>query len=366
MSLDLFGRVMDALRIPHAIPPGLYPIGEPGPQSPVLATGNFGLTVRRIKKALIGRDAWLLVANSKGINVWCAAGGGHFTHHSIIAGIRASQVQDRVQHRNLILPQLSATGIERHKITEATGWTTKWGPARLEDLADYMDNGGHVREAQRFMRFPLWERLEMASLWAVPLSAIVLLLLGFLLDWRTGSVAAGGTFLVVVLPFVGLPWLRITGGLGWLTFGTLTLVGFLSEAGVLALWDGVDTTRLLVLGVVNVAVMLVVGADLSGSTPWYPSSIGLFRNQFHLEIVEEACTGTAECVLVCPRNVIHMDGQRRKAEITRPQDCVRCGACIVQCPRDALRFRYLDGRIVEPGTVRSTKVNMLGRRTVSR
>ena len=56
-----------ALRmLPHATRPGLYAVGQPGPDAPVLCTGNFTLTVRRMKDALVGHDAWLLVANSDG------------------------------------------------------------------------------------------------------------------------------------------------------------------------------------------------------------------------------------------------------------------------------------------------------------
>jgi ferredoxin len=364
MSFNIFGLVKDVLRIPHPVSPGLQRIGEPGPRSPVVATGNFGLTVRRVRRALAGRDVWLLVANSKGINVWCASAGGHFTHHSIIAALRASRIDDHVEHRDLILPQLSATGIERHKITEATGWTARWGPARLEDLPDVLDRGGRVRRTERLMRFPLWERLELAGLLGVPLSAIALLLLGLLFGGRTGGVAAGGTFLVIASLFAGLPRLRITGGLGWLTFLAMTAVTFLLEAGALVALAAAGPTHLLAVGIENVVAMLVVTVDLSGMTPLYPSSIILFRNKLRVNLVEEACAGSAECVQVCPINVIQMNGRRRKVEIARPDDCVRCGACIVQCPRDALRFRSSDGRIVQPATVRSSKLNMMGRRTV--
>ena len=75
---------------PHRAPTGLVRIGKPGPDSPVLVTGNFTLTVRRVVEAADGEDAWLLVANSNGINVWCAAGGGHLTHHDVISVIRTS------------------------------------------------------------------------------------------------------------------------------------------------------------------------------------------------------------------------------------------------------------------------------------
>ncbi len=133
-----------------------------------MLTGNFTLTVRRLERALAGHDVWLLVANSRGINVWCAAAGGHLTHHDVIAVTRASRIDDLVRHRELVLPQLSATGIERRKVAEATGWRPIWGPARLEDLPEFLERGRNVKRSNRFMRFPLWERLEMAVMWALP------------------------------------------------------------------------------------------------------------------------------------------------------------------------------------------------------
>jgi CO dehydrogenase/acetyl-CoA synthase gamma subunit (corrinoid Fe-S protein) len=107
---DFAGWLRDTVLrlLPHAAPRGLERIGRPGPTAPVLVTGNFTVTVRRVKQTLAGRDAWLLVANSNGINVWCAAGGGHLTHHDVIAAIRASRIGQLVGHRTLVLPQLSA------------------------------------------------------------------------------------------------------------------------------------------------------------------------------------------------------------------------------------------------------------------
>ena len=171
--------------LPHRAPTGLIRIGDPGPASPVLVTGNYTLTLRRLRKALAGSDVWLLAANSKGINVWCAATGGHLTHHDVIAVVRTSHIGRRVDHRRLILPQLGATGIEGRKVTEATGWETKWGPARLEDLPAYLDRGGRVGQGERFMAFPLGERLEMATIWILPLLAIGLPLAILLGGWVT-------------------------------------------------------------------------------------------------------------------------------------------------------------------------------------
>ena len=111
--------------LPHRTATGLTAVGKPTRKSPVLVTGNFALTVRRLRDVLHARDLWLLIADSKGINIWCAASGGHFTHHSIIAAVRVTGLADKVDHREIILPQLCATGVERRRITEATGFTTR-------------------------------------------------------------------------------------------------------------------------------------------------------------------------------------------------------------------------------------------------
>ena len=99
--------------IPHRASSGLLRIGTPDRDAPVLLTGNYTLTIRRLRDVLCGDDAWLLCANSKGINVWCAAGGGHLTHHDVISVLRTSRIDEYVDHRELVLPQLCATGVER-------------------------------------------------------------------------------------------------------------------------------------------------------------------------------------------------------------------------------------------------------------
>lgn len=349
---------------PHRAATGLMCIGTPGPSSPVLVTGNFSLTVRRLRDALRGHDAWLLVANSKGINVWCAAGGGYLTHHDIISVIRTSRIADQVDHREVILPQLCATGVERHRITEATGFATRWGPARLEDLPAFLDRGARVFKHERFMRFPAWERAEMAALWCIPMLFITLPILALVFGLLTMAVAGAVVTLLVFGLFGLLPWLNIQGRMRF-----LTLVGFAVAGGLVGYW------ALLVLGAVTLThvaavagaafvAMTILSVDLDGTTPWYASYINTFHNDADIELVADRCTGAAECVQVCPRDVLKMNGRRRKVEISKPDQCIQCGACIVQCPEDALRFRYGDGRVVEAPTIRRTRLNLLGKRRV--
>lgn len=195
--------------LPHRAPTGLIRIGNPGRNSPVLVTGNFTLTVRRLREALSGRDAWLLVANSKGINVWCASSGGYLTHHDIIAAIRVSRLAGLVDRREIILPQLCATGVERRRITEATGFATRWGPARLEDLPAFLGRGARVVKLERFMRFPAWERMEMATLWCAPMLVIALPVLAIFFGLLTMAVSGAAMALLVYGLFGLLPRLQI-------------------------------------------------------------------------------------------------------------------------------------------------------------
>jgi NAD-dependent dihydropyrimidine dehydrogenase PreA subunit len=350
--------------LPHRAPTGLTRIGKPGRGSPVLVTGNFTLTVRRLRDALHSHDVWLLVANSKGINVWCASGGGYLTHHDIISVIRTSRIEERVDRREVILPQLCATGVERRRITAATGFATRWGPARLEDLPAFLDRGSRVYKRERFMRFPAWERMEMAALWCVPMLIIALPILAPIFGLLTMAVAGAAMALLVFGLFGLLPWLKIQGRVRFVTFAAFAATAALLGYGMLFALGAATPAHSAVVAGSSIATMAILSTDLAGTTPWYGSYINTFHNEAHIELIAERCTGAAECVQVCPRDVLKMTGRRRKVEINKPDQCIQCGACIVQCPEDALRFRYDDGRVVEAPTIRRTRMNLLGRRSV--
>lgn len=368
MSLrDSFGRMYDIVfrEFPHRSKTGLFPIGNPEKSSPVLVTGNYTETVRRMRKALKGQNVWLLVANSKGINVWCASGGGHFTHHDVISAIVISKAEDKIANHTLILPQLGATGIERQRITEATGWKTIWGPARLEDLPTFLKQEHFSTPNQRFMRFPLFERMEMATMWGIPMIVLGFLIFSLLGGWFVGLSVSTAAVVISYGIFAALPKLVVKGWRRWITFVVFALMGSLAGWLILYSVNAVDTKTLLFSGIGAIIEMLALSVDLAGTTPWYGSYINTFRNHAHIDLVTDRCNGSADCLLVCPRNVFKMNGPKHRVDIVAGDDCIECGACIVQCPRDALRFKYDDGRIAEASTIRKTRMNMLGRRTVS-
>jgi len=351
--------------LPHREPTRVVRVGSPGRDAPVLLTGNFTLTVRRVRRALEGVDAWLLVADSKGINVWCGAAGGHFPHHDVISALRTSGIDGLVDHRRLVLPQLAATGVERRPIEEATGWSTGWGPARIEDLPAMLARKGTVHGRERRMRFPLWERLDMAAMWSLPMILIGAPVFGVIGGWPVGLATAALMGLTVPTIFAALPRLRVTGGIRWLTYAVFAMVGATVGAGVLSMFDADSKAGLTIVAIASVVAMVVLSVDLSGSTPMYPSTVNAaIAGEPGIRLDVDRCTGAADCVQVCPWEVLRLTGNPSRAEIAEPDACIACAACIVQCPEDALYFTMPDGRVVEPTTVRSTRLNLLGQRSI--
>ncbi len=348
---------------PHRHPTGLVEIGAPGRESPVIVTGNYTLTVRRMKRALRGRDVHLLVADSGGINVWCAAGGGHFTHHDVVSVIRTSGISDLVDHRRVMLPQLGATGIERRYVADKTGWDPHWGPAHLEDLPHVLDRAGRVPVADRKVRFGLRDRAEMITVWALPM-ALIGGGIGLAFGGPAQAAAVALTMVAITCAVFALVGRVPLSGPG--RFVTLGVVASVAVGGAWVAMEAVTTTfssrDAVLLGVAATATAGLLAVDLPGTTPWYPSAMA--KDAFTVELLSESCTGAADCVTVCPRGVLRMNGVIRKVEIVDPDSCIQCGACIVQCPENALRFRRADGRVVEPETIRTTRLNLLGSRTI--
>jgi hypothetical protein len=143
----------------YKVEPGLYALGQPGAGSPVLVTANYKMSFDSLRRELPGRDVWLLVLDTDGVNVWCAAGKGSFGTAELIGRLQASGLAAVVSHRDLILPQLGAPGISAHLVKKESGFTVKYGPVRAADLPSYLDAGCRATPEMRRCRFPLRERL---------------------------------------------------------------------------------------------------------------------------------------------------------------------------------------------------------------
>ena len=150
-------------RAGHIVIPGLYRLGNPDKNSPVFASANYTLSFDALRSALAGRDAWILVLDTKGINVWCAAGKGTFGTGELIRRIAVTGLADIVAHRKIIVPQLGAPGIAAHEVARYSGFSVEYGPVRASDLPAYLAT--HTATAEmRTVRFGLFDRLVLAPM----------------------------------------------------------------------------------------------------------------------------------------------------------------------------------------------------------
>jgi len=155
-------------RMKYKIPPGLYAAGRPAATSPVLVTANYKLSFDRLRMHLSAFNAWILVLDTNGINVWCAAGKGTFGTAELINRIRITKLEQLISHRKLILPQLAAPGVAAHLVKEATGFNVKYGPVYAHDLPDYFRNDSRIKPGMRRVHFPLRDRLALIPMELMP------------------------------------------------------------------------------------------------------------------------------------------------------------------------------------------------------
>jgi acetyl-CoA decarbonylase/synthase complex subunit gamma len=209
----------------YAISPGLYACGRPNSLSPVFATANFKLTFDILRKALHGISAWILALDTKGVNVWCAAGKGTFGTKELIERIKSTRLKSISKTGEIILPQLGAPGIAAHVVQKSTSLRILYGPAEARHIPKYLARNRQCTREMRRVQFPILSRLEIslyefasALKWILLTSLTALILASF--RGNSFSIAAGwdrtvsfhamlltslftGTFLFAAL----LPWL---------------------------------------------------------------------------------------------------------------------------------------------------------------
>ena len=245
-------------RMNYAVHPGLYALGEPDENAPVLVTANYKMSFDCLRQALPGRNAWILVLDTKGINVWCAAGKGTFGTNELVYRIEAGGLKKVVRHRKIVLPQLGAPGVAAHQVKKLSGFKVHYGPVRARDIPAYLDNGLRASREMRIVTFPLTDRavlipielLGAAKPFAL-LSLALLVLAGIL--GRSGfqtNLLHDGVFAVValfaalfggaVLTPLLLPWLpgRAFSVKG-LSIGLVTALALMMARGVdVGAWAG--------------------------------------------------------------------------------------------------------------------------------
>ncbi len=213
----------------YKIGPGLYGVGDPTDHSPVLVSANYKMSFDSLRKELAGIDAWILVLDTKGINVWCAAGKGTFGTGEVVHRIKAVDLDRRVSHRKLILPQLGAPGVAAHEVFKKSGFRVIYGPVRASDLKAFIAEGMKATPDMRAVKFRFADRIvltpiELAHLiWplAIAIAAIIIMnLLGirFINSFHDLMPYAGAVLIGCVIVPALLPWIpgRAFAWKGWL------------------------------------------------------------------------------------------------------------------------------------------------------
>jgi acetyl-CoA decarbonylase/synthase complex subunit gamma len=280
----------------YLVPAGLYAIGAPTPHDPVLVTANYKMSYDLVRSALAGRNAWILVLETNGINVWCAAGKGTFGTGELVARIETSRLAKVVAHRLLILPLLGAPGVSAFEVRARTGFSVNFAAIGAGDIPRYLDGGMTTTPQMRELTFTVRERLVLIPIElviAIKGSAWILPLLALAAGWRDGRFAPAAA-IPAVLAYLGavaagtivtpltLPWLPTRSfAVKGAVVGVLWSLLFLAVTG----WRGLAAA----------ATVLLVGAvssfralNFTGSTP-YTSRSGVKR-EMRLSMPVMACS----------------------------------------------------------------------------
>lgn len=257
-------------RMNYKVDPGIYRVGEADETSFVLVTANYKMSFDMLRKELTGLNAWILVLDTKGINVWCAAGKGTFGTDELVKRIAEVKLSEIVSHKTLILPQLGAPGMAAHEVQKKSGFKIVYGPVLASDLKEFLAAGMSATPEMRNVNFTLYERLRLTPVelvgafkpWAVVLGCLLILNLvhpgafGMSDFYGYSGAILIGCFLVPVL----LPWIpgRAFAWKGW-------LLGLIWAGSLIALneWAGAGQTLGLFRGAGYLLVLPSISAYLA-------------------------------------------------------------------------------------------------------
>ncbi len=283
-SWDHFLARWGVKRYAHVVEPGLYALGSPRRDSPVFVTANYTLSFDSLRSSLRGTDGFILVLDTKGINVWCAAGKGTFGTDELVRRIDSTPLREATAGRTLILPQLGATGVSAHEVKKRSGFRVEYGPVRARDLPEYLKTHTATPEMRR-VRFGLADRITLVPVELVhvliPMLLAAAVVLGVFGPIASGavlaSVLAGGVLFPVLLPWLPTPNFSSKG----LLLGMLVALPFaVASAGTppgAAAWR--QASEALVYLLIMPPVTAYLALNFTGSTT-FTSKTGVRKEIF--------------------------------------------------------------------------------------
>jgi len=240
-------------RMNYKVKQGLYAVGNPDENSNIFVSANLKLSFDHLRRALHGMNAWVLVLDTKGVNVWCAAGKGTFGTKELVYRIKVHELEKIVNHRKIIVPQLGATGVSAHEVKNKTGFHVIYGPIRAEDISAFINAGLKATTEMRKVEFPLKERIKLIPvelaygkyyLLLIPLAFFILSGFnshGYSVDlaWINGGKSivnlftayiAGCALTPILLPWIPFKRFSLKGlAIGWLLTALLLYCNFLGN-----------------------------------------------------------------------------------------------------------------------------------------
>ncbi|MEK7721733.1 MAG: mercury methylation corrinoid protein HgcA [Elusimicrobiota bacterium] len=252
-------------RAAYRIQPGLYSLGSPTSASPVFATANYKLSFDALRKNLKAISAWLLVLDTKGINVWCAAGKGTFGTLELTRSILETGLEKLVSRRTITLPQLGAPGVSAHRVKAYTGFSVVYGPVRAEDIPEFLRLGGKASPEMRKVRFNFFDRIILAPVQLVYFGKYLLpvALLLYMSGLKTDAVLTAGTLLAgaVLVPAL-LPWLPGR------SFAVKSAVAGLLVVAAAFPFHGLDFYQFCARTLIYVPASSFIGLDFTGASTY--------------------------------------------------------------------------------------------------
>ncbi len=124
---------------PLATTEGIYKIGTPDENSPVLITTNFSLTYFIVSGEIETSKvpSYLLIKGTEGLSVMTAWAAGKFGADVIAPFVKNCGIEDQIKHRKLVIPGYVAAesgGLEE----ELPGWEILVGPREAAHIPAYL------------------------------------------------------------------------------------------------------------------------------------------------------------------------------------------------------------------------------------
>jgi len=142
---SLFPLLLERLNIftdpqrPMMVTEGIYEIGNPGENSPVMVTTNFALTYFIVSGEAEGSrvPCWLLIKDAEGLSVLTAWAAGKFSGDDVGVFVKKSGIADKIKHNELIIPGYAAA-IAGDVEEELPGWNITVGPREAAHLPAFL------------------------------------------------------------------------------------------------------------------------------------------------------------------------------------------------------------------------------------